>query len=81
MVKHTISMPESMSEYILSQISSGQYGNISEFFRDLIRKDQEKKSSAILELRKLIEEAESSGVSSRSLDDIWNGVKEKSLSL
>lgn len=71
MIKHTITVPELMSEYIISQIKSGQYGNVSEYFRDLVRKDQEHRQIGILELRKLIDNAEESGFSSRSIDDIW----------
>lgn len=77
MIRHTITMPEQMSEFISWQVSSGQYGGISEYFRDLVRKDQEAKQASILALRKLIDDAEASGLSSRSPDDIWNDCKKK----
>ena len=40
MAKITISMPDRMSDYVTGRIESGQYGNVSEFFRDLVRRDQ-----------------------------------------
>ena len=70
MVRHTISLPDPMSNYIDHQVSSGQYGNISEYIRDLIRKDQEQKQLAINELRNLLEKAEASGISQLSMSDI-----------
>ena len=70
MIRHTISVPESMSQYIESQINSGQYGNVSEYFRDLIRRDQERRQLAIHELRKMVDAAEASGISTLSMSDI-----------
>jgi antitoxin ParD1/3/4 len=59
-----------MSQYIESQINSGQYGNVSEYFRDLIRRDQEQRQLAIHELRKMVDAAEASGISTLSMSDI-----------
>ena len=70
MIRHTISVPEPMSQYIESQISSGQYGNVSEYFRDLIRRDQERRQLAIHELRKMVDAAEASGISTLSMSEI-----------
>jgi len=70
MIRHTISVPEPMSKYIESQISSGQYGNISEYFRDLIRRDQERSQLAVDQLQKMVDAAEASGVSTLSMSEI-----------
>lgn len=70
MVRHTISLPDPMSHYLDQQVSSGQYGNISEYIRDLIRKDQEQRQLAIQELRNLLDNAEASGISQLSMSDI-----------
>lgn len=77
MIKHTITMPEPMSNYILSQVNSGQYGNISEFFRDLVRKDQRRQKNAIAELKRLINEAEACGVSSMTMSEIRQKAREE----
>ena len=43
MSRLTISMPDQMNEWVESQIAAGRYGNVSEYFRDLVRRDQERK--------------------------------------
>ena len=70
MVRHTISLPEPMSQYIAGRIAEGQYGNVSEYFRDLVRRDQEHRQSAIEELKALIDKAEASGISDLTMDQI-----------
>jgi antitoxin ParD1/3/4 len=45
----TISLPETMRQYVDSQIESGSYGNVSEYFRSLIREAQQKESERRLE--------------------------------
>jgi len=83
MVRHTITMPEPMSEDIMALISDGQYGGISEYFRDLARRDLERreekaelKQASIIALRELLAEGEASGRSSRSVEDIWEECKQ-----
>ena len=71
MAKITISMPDPMSDYVATRIASGQYGNVSEYFRDLVRRDQERRS-AVVELRHLIDEGLASGMSEEGLDGIWD---------
>lgn len=66
----TISVPEQMSSFVHSQIDEGRYGNVSEYFRDLVRRDQERRETAIDELRTLLTRAETSGVSDRTVEDI-----------
>ena len=68
MVRHTISLPEPMSHYIEGRIAEGQYGNVSEYFRDLVRRDQERRQSAIDELKALLDKAEASGISDLTMD-------------
>ena len=70
MSRLTISMPDQMNDWVDAQITSGRYGNVSEYFRDLVRRDQERREDAIQELRTMLDTAEASGVSGRSLDEI-----------
>ncbi len=60
----TISLPDSMKEFVEAQVEKG-YGNVSEYFRSLVREAQAKEEEARLE--KLLLE----GLASRSipLDD------------
>lgn len=70
MSRLTISMPDQMNTWVEAQINSGRYGNVSEYFRDLVRRDQDQKFAAMDELRTLLDKAEASGISTRSFDDI-----------
>jgi antitoxin ParD1/3/4 len=46
----TISLPEKMKEYVESQVESGRYGNVSEYFRALVRSKQEEYDRRLEEL-------------------------------
>ena len=74
MAKLTISMPDAMGEYVASRVETGQYGNVSEYFRDLVRREQERKNAAE-ELSRMLEAAEASGVSERKIPDIMKKVE------
>lgn len=70
MSRLTISMPDQMNSWVEAQIDSGRYGNVSEYFRDLVRRDQERRDVAVNELRALLDRSEASGLSDRSVEDI-----------
>jgi antitoxin ParD1/3/4 len=55
----SFALPESMREYIDNRVSTGNYGNTSEYIRDLVRRDQEEQAKK--RLRDLIEEGLASG--------------------
>ena len=73
----TISMPDQLSAYVDEQIAGGRYGNVSEYFRELVRRDQERRMSAATELRQLIDAAEASGVSALSGPEILDRAERK----
>jgi antitoxin ParD1/3/4 len=77
MSRLTISMPDQMNEWVESQIAAGRYGNVSEYFRDLVRRDQERREVAVAELRTLLERAEASGVSDRAFPDILEAARQE----
>lgn len=76
MSRLTISMPDQMNEWVEAQISAGRYGNVSEYFRDLVRRDQERRENAIRELRTILDRAEQSGVSERSLSEVLEAARQ-----
>ena len=76
MQRKTITVTEQQDSWIKDQVSSGQYGNDSEYLRDLIRQDQAYKDK-IEALRLALIEGEESGVSERKLPDILQAVKSK----
>lgn len=55
----SFALPEALREYVDQRVRSGQYGNTSEYLRELIRRDQEEQAKK--RLRELIEEGLSSG--------------------
>lgn len=77
MSRLTISMPEQMNDWVEAQIDAGRYGNVSEYFRDLVRRDQERKEVAVAELRELLDRAEASGVSDRSLPQMLEAARQE----
>lgn len=56
-VRKTITVTPQQDNYIKAQVAAGHYTNDSEYFRDLIRRDQDSEIAAI---RALLVEAEQS---------------------
>ena len=77
MSRLTISMPDQMNEWVEAQIAAGRYGNVSEYFRDLVRRDQEHREAAVAELRAMLERAKASGVSDRAFPDILEAARQE----
>lgn len=66
-VRKTITLTDAQDDWIKAQVSNGDYTNDSEYFRDLVRRDQEKQRV----LKAAIDEGLASGPSAASVDDIW----------
>ena len=70
MIRKTITISSPMEDWIKSRIASGDYANDSEYVRDLIRHDRQR-SAVSGEIRAMMERAEASGVSDKTLTEIW----------
>ncbi|WP_306439019.1 type II toxin-antitoxin system ParD family antitoxin [Litoreibacter roseus] len=55
-----VSLPDPMKSWAETRTKDGRYSNVSDYIRDLIRKDQEREAS-IAELQQLIKEGRESG--------------------
>ena len=44
-----ISLPEPMKSYVDQQVQCGHYGSASEYFRELVRRDQKERAQSRLE--------------------------------
>jgi len=66
-VRKTVTVTDAQDDWIKAQVANGDFTNDSEYFRDLIRRDQEKERA----LKAAIDEGLASGPTGRSLDDIW----------
>lgn len=77
MARLTISLPDQMNDWVEAQVTAGHYGSVSEYFRDLVRCDQERRDTAIDELCVMLERAEARGVSKRSVSKILEAAREE----
>lgn len=60
MATMNISLPDQMKAFAEAQARDGQYGNVSDYVRDLIRRDQKRKV-AMAEVQAMIDEGIASG--------------------
>lgn len=79
MLRLTISMPEQMNQWVEAQIGTGRYGNVSEYFRDLVRRDQDRSEAKLDELRNLLDRAEASGLSECTMPEIMELARQQVL--
>ena len=74
MATMNVSLPGAMKKWVEDQVNGGLYSNASDYVRDLIRQDQDAQNKREL-LIEALRKGENSGISKRTLDDIWNEVK------
>jgi antitoxin ParD1/3/4 len=60
MATMNVSLPEPMKAWVEAQTQDGRYSNASDYVRDLIRRDQDRRQ-AIAELQQIVEDAVASG--------------------
>jgi antitoxin ParD1/3/4 len=78
MATMTISLPAPMKEWIEARIKEGEYASTSDYVRDLVRRDRERRSHPELtmdDLRRIVDESRASGVSDQSVADILASAK------
>lgn len=73
MATMNVSLPDRMKDWVEGQVQSGKYSNVSDYVRDLIRRDQEFKDKRGLLLQALIA-GEKSGRSKHTIDEIWQSL-------
>jgi antitoxin ParD1/3/4 len=74
--RKTITLSEQQDAWVKARIESGDYTNDSEYFRDMIRRDQQE-SSEMAALKKAVREGLDSGISKRSVKEIWQEVEHR----
>lgn len=75
-VRKTITLTGQQNDWVKARITRGDFTNDSEYFRDLIRRDQER-SAGLEQLRAALVEGEQSGISERMPDDIRRAARER----
>ena len=73
----SFALPESLRDYIDQRVRTGDYGNTSEYLRDLIRRDQH--DEAARRFRVLIAEGLESGEGRRLTDDVIDELRDRAL--
>jgi len=69
MATMNVSLPDTMKAWVEAQAESGRYSNVSDYVRDLIRRDQ-RRERKVEAMQQLIDEAEASGIETRSVAEL-----------
>lgn len=77
MATMTVSLPEPMKDWIEELTQKGEYSSSSDYVRDLVRRDRERRNEelSIDELRQIVIDARQSGISEKSVEQIFNEAK------
>lgn len=73
----SFALPPELRDFVDARVGSGEYGNTSEYLRELIRRDQ--RSQAALRLRSLIADGIESGEGRRLTDDLVGELRQRAL--
>ena len=73
----SFALPESLRDYIDQRVRTGDYGNTSEYLRELIRRDQH--DEAARRFRLLIAEGLESGEGRQLTDDVIDELRDRAL--
>lgn len=76
MATMNVSLPDPMKEWVEAQVEGGQYGNASDYVRDLIRRDQ-KVREQYATLQDAITKGIESGISDRTMNEILKEARSK----
>lgn len=76
----TISLPESLKTFIDEQLATKGYGNVSEYFRSLLRDAQEREEEARLEAL-LVEGLATGGNDIPITREFWKDLKAEAIDL
>lgn len=71
MATMNVSLPDAMKSWVEEQAQTGRYSNASDYVRDLIRRDQQR-ADKIMAMQRLVDEAETSGISTRTVEEIFD---------
>jgi antitoxin ParD1/3/4 len=73
MATMTVSLPDPMKDWIEAQIQQGDYASVSDYVRDLVRRDRDRREQALTldELRKKLADSRESGIGVRTVDEIF----------
>jgi antitoxin ParD1/3/4 len=70
----TISIPDTLKDFLTKQMKAKGYGNVSEYFRDLLRQAQERETDNKMET--LLMDQLKSGKQNQLTRDLWDNLRE-----
>jgi antitoxin ParD1/3/4 len=78
MASMNISVPDSMREWVQNRIENGEYASVSDYVRDLIRRDQNARARQLTvdDIRRTIEEGRASGRTSPA-EEVFARIEDK----
>lgn len=78
MATMTVSLPDPMKDWVETQVETGAYASTSDYVRDLIRRDRERRSRDMTldELQHLVLDAKASGTSELSVAEVFEQARE-----
>lgn len=76
MATMNVSLPDAMKDWVNDQTASGQYANASDYVRDLIRQDRNRREK-IRHMQTLVTQGLESGVTDMNMDDIRNQARHR----
>lgn len=78
MATMTVSLPDPMKDWIEALTRSGEYASSSDYVRDLVRRDRERRSQELTldDLRQLVADARAGGVGTKTPAQIFARAKE-----
>lgn len=69
----SVSLPDQMKDWLEQRVKDGRYATVSDYVRDLVRRDQEECEA----LNRALQEGEESGISRRTVAEIAAAAKAK----
>jgi antitoxin ParD1/3/4 len=78
MTSMNISLPDALKAFVDSQVSGGGYSSVSEYVRELVRAEQNRKAKEALELELLA--ALKSGEPLEGSEDFWRELRREAAS-
>ena len=79
MATMNVSLPDRMKDWAEEQARSGRYSDVSDYVRDLIRRDQER-SDKVDAMQRLVDEGLASGIGERSATELFEEAKKRAQS-
>jgi antitoxin ParD1/3/4 len=75
MATMNVSLPDPMKDWVEAQAKTGRYSNVSDYVRDLIRRDQAR-THKIAQMQRFVDDGITSGLGRRSKDELFAAATE-----